>query len=64
MTGVLKCLYWLCKQEITHTTNFPSLLQLGKSLGAVYLNDLEVGCNAHHTFERFIIRLSLSLVPL
>ena len=45
---------WLCKQEIAHTTNFSSLLQLGKSLGAVYLNDCEVGRNVHYTSERFI----------
>ena len=31
MTGAFKCLYWLCKQEIA-TTDFSSLLQLGKSL--------------------------------
>ena len=46
MTGAFKCLYWLCKQEIA-TTNFSSLLQLGKSLWAVFLKDLEVGQNAH-----------------
>ena len=54
MIGVLTCLYWLCKHEIAHTTNFSSLLRLGKSLGALYLNDLEVGRNAHYTSERFI----------
>ena len=54
MIGALTCLYWLCKHEIAHTTNFSSLLRLGKSLGALYLNDLEVGRNAHYTSERFI----------
>ena len=44
----------MSKHEIAHTTNFSSLLQLGKSLGALYLNDLKVGCNAQYTSERFI----------
>ena len=26
--GAMKCLYWLCKQEIPHTTNYQSLLSL------------------------------------
>ena len=54
MICAFRCLYWLCKQEIHHTTNFASLLQLGKSLGATYLIDLQVGGNAHYSSERFI----------
>ena len=30
--GALKCMYFLNHQEIPHTTNFGSLLELGKSL--------------------------------
>ena len=33
ISGILKCLNWLCKEEVAHTTKFESLLELGKSLG-------------------------------
>ena len=46
-------MYFLNKQEIAHTTNFVPLCELGKSLGALYLQDLQRGGNAHHTSERF-----------
>ena len=38
--GAFKCLYWLAKQETAHHTKFSSLLELGKSLGCSYLNEL------------------------
>ena len=41
--GALKCMYFLNKREIAHTTNFAPLLELGKSLGASYLSDLQLG---------------------
>ena len=53
MMGSLKCMYFLNKREIAHTTNFVPLCELGKSLGTVYLQDLQRGGNAHYTFERF-----------
>ena len=39
MIGLMKCMYWLCKNELPHTTNFVSLLSLTKNLGATYLNE-------------------------
>ena len=45
---------WLCKHDIAHTTNYILLLELAKSLGATYLQDLHLGGNAHYTSERFI----------
>ena len=42
MKAAMKCLYWLAKQEIPHTTNFVGLLDLVKSLGAIYINDLKL----------------------
>ena len=53
MMGSLKCMYFLNKREIAHTTNFVPLCELGKSLGALYLQDLQWGGNAHYTSERF-----------
>ena len=53
MLGALKCMYFLNKREIAHTTNFIPLCELGKSLGALYLEDLNRGGNAHYTSERF-----------
>ena len=43
--GQLKCMYFLNKQEIAHTTKFLPLVELGKSLGATYLGDVNVGRN-------------------
>jgi hypothetical protein len=54
MIGAMQCMYWLCKQEIPHTTNFSFLLELAKSLGATYLNDLCLGRNTLHISERFM----------
>ena len=41
MIGVLKCMYFLTKQEIPHTTNFVPLCNLCKLLGLEYLQDLQ-----------------------
>ena len=61
MKAAMKCLYWLAKQEIPHTTNFTGLLQLVQSLGATYLSDLNIGGNAHYTSERFLQEAMTSL---
>ena len=61
MIAAMKCLYWLCKQEIPHTTNYMPLLELAKSIGATYLNDLNLGGNAHYTSERFMQEAVISL---
>ena len=44
--GALKCMYWLNKREIAHTTNFSPLLELCKSLSVSYLEDMTRGQNA------------------
>ena len=61
MKAAMKCLYWLAKQEILHTTNFVGLLELVQSLGATYLSDLNLGGNAHHKSERFLQEAMTSL---
>ena len=45
---------FLTKKEIAHSTNFGPLLELAKSLGVPYLQDLQLGGNAQYTSERFI----------
>ena len=57
VVGAMKCLYWLCKQEIAHTTNYEALLSLAMSLGCTYLPALNAGRNAHYTSERIIQEL-------
>ena len=52
--GALKCMYYLTKREIAHTTKFSPLLELAKSLGATYLQDMTVGQNAKYSSERFM----------
>ena len=63
LVGALKCMYWLAKREIAHTTNFESLIQLAISLGSTYLKDLNQGDNAKYTSQEskfeFIKILSL-----
>jgi hypothetical protein len=38
--GALRCLHWLCKGEIAHTTKYKGLLDLAKELGCDYLSHL------------------------
>lgn len=52
--GCLKCIYWLCKNEISHTTTYPSLLQLAEELGCEYFKTLRVGRNATYTSRQVI----------
>ena len=59
--GALKTTYFLNKREIAHTTNFMPLLDLGKSLGATYLNDMHIGGNASYTSERTMQELVRAL---
>ena len=47
MIAAMKCLYFLCENEIPHTTNFVPVLEVAKSLGVTYLCDLNLGGNAH-----------------
>ncbi len=59
VVGAMKCLYWLCKQEIhvAHTTNYEPLLSLATSLGCSYISALNAGGNAHYTSERIVQEL-------
>ena len=52
--GAMKCLYWLAKNEIAHTTKYVPLLQLALDLGCTYFTDLRQGANATYTSERII----------
>ena len=49
--GAMKCLYWLCKRGIAHTTQYQPLLSLAMSHGCNYLSVLSVGGNARYTSE-------------
>ena len=52
--GCLKCIYWLCKNETSHTTTYPNLLQLAEDLGWEYFKTLRVGRNATYTSRHII----------
>ena len=54
VTGAIKCLYWLAKEETSHHTKFKSLINLGKSLGCSYLSELQVAKNATYSSHRII----------
>ena len=52
--GCCKCIYWLCKHEISHTTTYPHLLSLAESLGCRYFESLKVGRNAKYTSPQIV----------
>ena len=52
--GCLKCIYWLCKNEVSHTTMYSNLLQLAEELGCEYFKALKVGRNATYTSRQVI----------
>ncbi|XP_077862323.1 zinc finger protein 862-like [Saccoglossus kowalevskii] len=54
LEGALKCIYWLAKNEIAHTTNYSSLMELMKGMGCSYLQHLDQGGNANYTSERVL----------
>ena len=49
MVQAFKCLYFLCKNNIAHTTNFPKLLELEKLLGIDIKQKISKGNNAKYT---------------
>ncbi len=59
--GALKCLYFLAKNELPHTTNFSSLLDLAISLGCDYMRELRQGSNASYRSEQTIAEFLFSL---
>lgn len=64
LIGALKKMYWLAKEEIAHTTNFSSLMDLAIQLSSDYLQEINLGGNAHYTSEQTVRELlqTLSLV--
>lgn len=54
LTTSMKVLYFLCKEEIPHTTKFEPLKKLMKDLGVDVLNFLDKGDNAKYTSERHV----------
>ena len=58
--GCLKCVYWLCKREIAHTTTYPELLALAQSLGCDYFKALNVGHNATYISPQIVARLLMA----
>ena len=52
--GCCKCIYWLCKQEVSHTTTYPHLLSLAENLGCDYFKALNLGHNAKYTSPQIV----------
>ena len=57
LIGGIKCMYWLTKGEIAHTTNFKSLLELAVSHSSTYLTELHQGGNAKYTSHQSMNKL-------
>ena len=52
--GALKCLYYLAKNELAHTTNFSSLIDLCINMVCNYMKELRRGGNASYRSEQVI----------
>ena len=52
--AAMKCLYWLAKNEVPHTTKYQPLLQLLESMNCPYVESLKQGRNATYTSEMII----------
>ena len=50
--SAMQCLYWLVKEEIPHTTNYPSLLNAVEFMGCTQLKHLQCSENAKYTSRR------------
>ena len=50
--AAMQCLYWLVKEEIPHTTNYPSMLKAVEFVGCTQLKHLNCGENAKYTSRR------------
>ena len=62
ISGSMRILYWLAKEEVAHFTKFDSLRQLCLDLGCGYFRELNMGGNAkynsHRTIEEWLMILS------
>ena len=52
--GAMKCMYFLTKNELPHTTTFSELLDLAINLGSDYLRALRQAGNAHYRSEQIM----------
>ena len=52
--GAMKVVYWLCKEEVAHTTKYESLVDLAISLGCTYLEELNVSARANYRSRRIV----------
>ena len=50
----MKCLYFLIRREISHTTNYGELLKLLENLGVKELQCLRAARNVTYTSQRII----------
>lgn len=56
--GALKTMYFLIKNELSHTTLYEKLLEHAKLMGCKYLENLNVAKNANYTSERIMQELA------
>ena len=52
--GAVKVVYWLCKEEVAHTTKYESLIDLEIILGCTYLEELNVSARANYRSKRIV----------
>lgn len=62
LISAMECLYWLCKQEIPHSTNYQPLLSLALSLGCTHLSALNVGKKCALYYSERIVQELLSIL--
>ena len=54
ISGSMRILYWLAKEEVAHFIKFDSLRQLCSDLGCEYFRELNMGGNAKYNSNRMI----------
>ena len=62
MIGSLKCMYFLNKREIAHTTNFVPLCELGKSYTYKISSEVEMPTTLRNVSNKRLCRLLLKLL--
>ena len=62
--GALKCLYYLAKNDLPHTTNFSSLFDLCVNMGCDYMKELHQGGSVSYRSERVISEFLFSCLIL
>ena len=55
----VKVVYWLCKEQVAHTTKYESLIDLTINLRCTYLEELNISARANYRSRRIVEKFEL-----